>query len=344
MTHRGPGVSPDSARTHPWTGCATLQWSHNGHDSTSNHQPRKCLLSHLIRCWSKKLSKLCVTGLYAGNSLGTGEFPTQMATSVENVSIWWHHHVDLYCTNHPGLVKSSNMVPGISDHNMIIVDSGIRAQQPKKPKRTIKQWSKVDWEAVKEESSKFWDDFLSHHNERTAESNYEAFCQQVNDMITSHVPMKRSNSRHKFPWLTTKLWRMCRKRQRLYNHARKSRKEHHWSTYKSHKKSTTKSLNKARIDYINGILQAGPDKGNSKPFWRYIFSQKNERGGIPALKEDGKLHTGGQKKAGILNKQFTSVFSVDEPGSDNVLSGPSYTHLSTGCWSVFKESRSFWQE
>ena len=63
--------------------------------------------------------------------------------------------LDLYCTNHPGLVKSNNTAPGISDHNIIIVDSSIRAQQPKKPKRTIKQWSKVDWEAVKEESSKF---------------------------------------------------------------------------------------------------------------------------------------------------------------------------------------------
>ena len=60
----------------------------------------ECLLSHLMRCRSKKTSKLCVTGLYAGNSPVTGEFPTQMATSAENVSISWHHHVDLYCTNH----------------------------------------------------------------------------------------------------------------------------------------------------------------------------------------------------------------------------------------------------
>ena len=232
--------------------------------------------------------------------------------------------LDLYCTNRPGLLKSSNTVPGISDHNIITVDFSIRSQQPKKPKRTIKQWSKVDWEAVKEESSTFWDDFLSHHNERTVESNYKAFCQHVNDIITSHVPTKQSNSRHKVPWLTTKIWHMCRKKQQLYNHAKKSRKEHHWSTYKSHKKSTTKALNKARVDYINGILKAGLDEGNSKPFWRYIFRQRDDRGGVAALKEDGKLHTGGQKKAEILNKQFTSVFSVDEPGSDTVLSGPSY--------------------
>ena len=28
----------------------------------------------------------------AGNSPGTGEFPTQMASNAENVSIWWRHH------------------------------------------------------------------------------------------------------------------------------------------------------------------------------------------------------------------------------------------------------------
>ena len=41
---------------------------------------------------SKKTSKLCVTGLCAGNSPGTGEFPAQMASNAENVSIWWRHH------------------------------------------------------------------------------------------------------------------------------------------------------------------------------------------------------------------------------------------------------------
>ena len=43
----------------------TLQWRHNG---------------------------LCVTGLCAGNSPRTGEFPAQGASNAENVSIWWRHH------------------------------------------------------------------------------------------------------------------------------------------------------------------------------------------------------------------------------------------------------------
>ena len=71
----------------------SLQWRHKGRTSVSNHPPHVCLLSRLNRRRSKKISKLRVNGLCAGNSLGTGEFPAQMASKAENVSIWWRHHV-----------------------------------------------------------------------------------------------------------------------------------------------------------------------------------------------------------------------------------------------------------
>ena len=74
----------------------SLQWRHNGHDSVSNHQPHDCLLKRLFRRRSKETSRLRVTGLCAGNSPGTGEFPAQMASNAENVSIWWRHHDTWY--------------------------------------------------------------------------------------------------------------------------------------------------------------------------------------------------------------------------------------------------------
>ena len=74
----------------------TLQWRHNEQDSVSNHQPHDCLLNRLFRRRSKKTSKLRVTGLCAGNSPGTVEFPARMASNTENVSIWWRHHVMIF--------------------------------------------------------------------------------------------------------------------------------------------------------------------------------------------------------------------------------------------------------
>ena len=58
----------------------------------SNHQPHHCLHNRLFSCRSKKTSKLHVTGLCAGNSLVTGEFPAQMVSNAENVLISWRHH------------------------------------------------------------------------------------------------------------------------------------------------------------------------------------------------------------------------------------------------------------
>ena len=40
----------------------------------------------------KERAKLRVTGLCEGNSPVTGEFPAQMASNAENVSIWCRQH------------------------------------------------------------------------------------------------------------------------------------------------------------------------------------------------------------------------------------------------------------
>ena len=87
-----------------------LQWHHNERIVVSNHQPHGCLLNHLFSCRSKKTSKLRVTGLCAGNSPGTGEFPAQMASNTEKVSIWWRHHAqaNFFCSFHRQVITTSS--------------------------------------------------------------------------------------------------------------------------------------------------------------------------------------------------------------------------------------------
>ena len=68
----------------------SLQWCHNWRDGVSYHQPHHCLFNRLFKRRSKKLG---VAGLCVWNSPATGEFPAQMASNAENVSIWWRHHV-----------------------------------------------------------------------------------------------------------------------------------------------------------------------------------------------------------------------------------------------------------
>ena len=94
----------------------SLRWHHNGRDGVSNHQPHDSLLNRLFRRRSKKTSKLRVTGLCAGNSPATGEFPAQMASNAENIFIGWRHHVYVLATQ--GAWVSKTMIVTMLDrHN-----------------------------------------------------------------------------------------------------------------------------------------------------------------------------------------------------------------------------------
>ena len=69
----------------PWT----LQWPRNERLKS----PALWLFTQsFIQTQIKETLKLRVTGLCAGNSPGTGEFPAQMASYAEKLSIWWRHH------------------------------------------------------------------------------------------------------------------------------------------------------------------------------------------------------------------------------------------------------------
>ena len=82
--------TPIGSQTTPQQSCP-LRWRHNERDVVSNHQLHGCLLNRLFRPRRKNTSKLRVTCLCERNSPVTGEFPAQIASNAENVSIWWCH-------------------------------------------------------------------------------------------------------------------------------------------------------------------------------------------------------------------------------------------------------------
>ena len=132
---------------------------------------------------------------------------------------------------------------------------------------------------------------------------------------SKYVPSKLSRTRIDLPWLTPDLKRKCRRNQRLYNKAKKSGKDKHKEHYKSSRKATRAALKQARWRYINESLQTGLEEGHSKPFWKYVRSQKQDNRGVSALKKQGQLHSDRQAKCDILAEQFRSDFYQWQGGS-----------------------------
>ena len=75
----------------PLKNAVTLQWRHNGRDSVSNHESHDFLLNRYSDADQRK-HQSSTSLAFVGKSPGTGEFPAQMASYAENVSIWWRHH------------------------------------------------------------------------------------------------------------------------------------------------------------------------------------------------------------------------------------------------------------
>ncbi len=228
----------------------------------------------------------------------------------------------LHLTTTPSLIKSQNVIPGISDHEMVVVDSDIRPVfNPPKP-RKIYSYQKADWDKMKDEMREFNRRYLKKCDQRSVDQNWSNLRDQLHHLLDKYVPSKLKSTRQNLPWLTPELRRLTKKKQRMYNKARKSKKAADWDLYKRFKKHLQNKIKDAHRQYTDKILSEAFTEGNNKPFWSYIKSRRKDSGGIAPLMKDGQLISGGQEKAEILNQQFCSVFTRDKQDEVQKLTSP----------------------
>ena len=92
-----------------------------------------------------------------------------------------------------------------------------------------------------------------------------------------NMPVK--DSRCNIPWLNGKLHRLLKvkRKRRLY---KKAKETNNWTNYKFIQKTCRRSMRKAEWEYINNTITQGLKTNNSKPFWKYIKSRKQDNIGV----------------------------------------------------------------
>ena len=232
--------------------------------------------------------------------------------------------LDLFCTNKPSLVKSIGTIPGLSDHDgIVLADILVKAQINKKPQRRVFVWSKDNWDAIKSETIAFSEEFMTSYRDMSVEENWDTLVNHLMSSQDKHIPSKLSSMRYNVPWLTSTIRRMCRKKRRLYRRAKKSGKQEHMIAFKAIQNETRDALRQAHWAYVNSILVDGLERGDVKPFYGYVKSQQQDSQGVSPLRERGQLFSDAPSKARILSEQFKSVFTRDNPEvADTRLPGP----------------------
>ena len=77
----------------------SLQWRHNERDGASNNQHLDCFFNRLFP--GVKNTKAPRHWPSWGEPPVTGRFPSQSASSMENFSTWWRHHIGRTDKRHP---------------------------------------------------------------------------------------------------------------------------------------------------------------------------------------------------------------------------------------------------
>ena len=173
----------------------------------------------------------------------------------------------LYFATYPSLVKSCNTVPGISDHHMVVVDCDVKPRY-NKPNRKLYIHKKANWTNIKSNLRDL--SIYITHSPSSVETKWHDLREKIFKAMSHDIPTKWSCNRSHLPWLSSKLKKCIKKKHKLMQLAKKTGITSYWTKYKQHKNITQKLVRQAHWNYVNAILNKSLEKGNKKPFWKYI--------------------------------------------------------------------------
>ena len=107
-------------------------------------------------------------------------------------------NLDLHLTTRPSLIRSQSLIPGISDHDIIVVDSDIKPTYSAKLPRKVYSFNsaKADWATIKAKTTQYTEGYLRSHHSNSVDQKWTSIRKHLLDMLDKHIPSKYKSSRH----------------------------------------------------------------------------------------------------------------------------------------------------
>ena len=125
--------------------------------------------------------------------------------------------LDLLITNKPGLIKSSNSVPGISDHCAVVTKLDIDPPYRRTKPRPVRQFKKANWEFIRQQIRSCWTSFSENSPSRSVDENWLKPKSILNQCLDKFIPTKMTSPRENLPWLSKSLLASIRKKTSSYS-------------------------------------------------------------------------------------------------------------------------------
>ena len=227
--------------------------------------------------------------------------------------------LDLIFTTNPDLVKDIQIHPGMSDHEIVMCEMDIQIRLHQKPPRSVYAFSKGNMNGIKSDLKEYNETFEKQTTySQDVNKNWETFKTKLMSTVDKHIPKKTISGKPHLPWITHKIKRLIRQKQRRYKVAKEHNTQQDWEKFRSLRKTIHKELRKEHNRYVKDMLE--PDTNDNKSrritnrFWKYIRSKRKETSTINVLQRpDGSDAIDSTEKANILKSQYESVFTSVQP-------------------------------
>ena len=215
------------------------------------------------------------------------------------------------------MIQEVKVSPGISDHELIVIESFLVATLTESQTRMVYLWHQANWQGLSENLSHFSNNFVSNYSTVTPiQDLWNAFKQECHSCLEL-IPQRKLSKSPRHPWINNQIKRLSNKKKRLYNKARISFLESDWKAYRDLKKQVQRECRKAHNAYVSKLIDSNGSSSN-KRFWSYIKSKRNDQCEIPSLEKKNQIYTQNADKANLLNDHFSSVFTKSNIPSDQI--------------------------
>ena len=115
------------------------------------------------------------------------ESPTRRQDHMQNT-------LDLVFTNNAGIVSGIEVVPGISDHDMVWFAVKISCRKKKNVKRKVYTKRKASCSRIKEMLNEFADSFMANSKELSVDKMWDTFEHTIRRTMDACIPHKMTSS------------------------------------------------------------------------------------------------------------------------------------------------------
>ena len=124
---------------------------------------------------------------------------------------------DLFFTSNSSLINKVEVIPGISDHEIVYVEASIKPRKVNKPPRKVYQYNKANTEELKEKFRSIDIEKQLKEQDLIVDLLWNNFKEKVLDIMNQSIPTKRiNNSKRKLPWINREMKSLTTKRNKYF--------------------------------------------------------------------------------------------------------------------------------